>query len=222
MNGWVKKWRRTSNKGSFLFDWTLKIKSSLNAYALVWYFLMSHVLTSNSQKIKQAIHDVLKQCSFGIKVLARNRKSVSNDTQHFVWARRGIPQGLTFRWWSKGPGFGNPAQTPHSTLLPPHWWSWRSLSLLLCLSAAGKGWLNRYARNTSAYSCITLQNDFSFFILWSNEDYVNRTGRISLGEYAVWKAVHALFPLHVFHSCAFSVSLLRPSNPYQWKPAWPK
>lgn len=175
---------------------------------------MSHVLTSNSQKIKQVIHDVPKQCSFGIKVLARNRKFVSNDAQHFVWAGGGIPQG---------PGFGNPpAQAPHGTLLPPHWRFRRSLSLLSCLSAAGKGWLNRYARNTSAYSCITLQNDFSFFTLWSDEDYVNWTGKISLGESAVWKEVHALFPLHVFHSCAFSVSLLRPSNPYQWKPAWPK
>lgn len=155
---------------------------------------MSHVLTSNSQKIKQVIHDVPNQCSFGIKVLARNRKFVSNNAQHFVWAGGGIPQGLTFRRWSKGPGFGNPAQAPHSTLLPSHWRFQRSLSLLSCLSAAGKGWLNRNARNTSAYSCITLQNDFSFFTLWSDEDYVNWTGRISLGGICCLKRSSCIIP----------------------------
>lgn len=57
----------------------------------------------------------------------------------------------------------------------------------------------------------------SFFILEQKTMYVNWTGRPD-----VWKEVHALFPLHVFRSCAFSVSLLKPLNPYQWKPAWPR
>lgn len=44
---------------------------------------------------------------------------------------------------------------------------------------------------------------------------------MSLGECA-FRKVHALFLFHLFQSCAFSVSLLSPSNPYQWEPAWPR
>lgn len=98
---------------------------------------------------------------------------------------------------------------------------------LSCLSAAGRGWLNRYARNISAYSCITLQNDFSFLTLWRDKDCVNWTGRILLlsrklfclslwviqsepGESLFQKEVHALFPLRVFHNHVFSMSPLTP------------
>lgn len=119
------------------------------------------------------------------------------------------------------PSWGDPAQVPHSIPRSPHWRFRTSLSLLSHLSVAGKGWLNRCMKNTSAYSCITVQNGFSFFALRSDEDYTNWTGTTSLGTCAIWKGVHASFPLHVFHSCAFPVSPCRPSRLYRWKPPWP-
>lgn len=122
---------------------------------------------------------------------------------------RGHSWAPHFHMVTQCPSLGHLAQVPHSILLTPHWGFWASLSLLSYLSVAGNGWLNRSEKNTSIYSCIPLQSDFSFFTLWSDEDYVNRTGRISLGECAIRK-VHALFLFHLFQGCAFSVSVLSP------------
>lgn len=153
----------------------------------MWYFLMAHVLIGNSQNVKEVIQWCTKAKLLWNRITCKIMEKlpvVTLSLQIYLLFEKGggILISLTFRWLSNVPAWvilPRCHAAPCSLLIED---SGAHSALLSCLSAAGKGWLNRYAKNTSAYSCITLQNDFSFFTLWRDEDYVNGTGRILLFE----------------------------------------
>lgn len=140
VNEWMSEWVKTNHQQR-QFPILLNTEKWSPVYAPVSHFLTSRVLTGNSRNIKEGIHDVPKQCAFGIKWLAKFRKITNNDSQPSnTEGGGGILMSLSCGWWSRAPAWGilPRCQTAPCSLLTED-----PGGDTASLSAAGKGWLKR-------------------------------------------------------------------------------